>query len=324
MIWRGNHNRHSTVAAFADFGEDRDFAEERNVLPRSFLLAAAVAENFHALAVRRGEVAHVFHDAEDRHVHFAEHRDAFAHDAERRFLRRADDDAAIKRHGLAERKLRVARARRQIHEQKIQFAPFDGEEKLLDGFRDHRPAPDHRLVVRDQQPDAHHFHAVIGRRHEALGLVDGRFFVNAHHQRNARPVNVAIQQTDFRAEMRERAGEIRRASRFANATLAAGDGDDSFYAGNFILIRKRTGGRGTGGRLAHFDVNLFHAGQRGDDTLAFDFNLRGGFGIGRGQLHDHADRAVRGRNFFDEAERDDVARIAGILDGLERVLDFFR
>jgi len=44
-----------------------------------------------------------------------------------------------------------------------------------------------RLVVRDQQADAHHFHAVIGRRHEALGFVDGRFFVNAHHQRNARP-----------------------------------------------------------------------------------------------------------------------------------------
>ncbi len=143
-------------------------------------------------------------------------------------LRRADDDAAVERHGLAERKLRVARARRQIHEQKIQLAPLDGEEKLLDGFCDHRSAPYDRLVVGDQQTDAHHFHAVIGRRHKAFGFVDGWFFVNTHHQRNAWAVNIAIQQTHLCAEMCQRAREIHGASGFADAALAAGDGDDAF------------------------------------------------------------------------------------------------
>ena len=55
--------------------------------------------------------------------------------------------------------------------QKIQFTQLNAE-KLLDGFRDHRPA---RMVVRDQKPDAHDFYAVIGRRHEAFGFVDGQF-----------------------------------------------------------------------------------------------------------------------------------------------------
>ena len=82
VIGRGDDNGHAAVAAFADFSEDGNFAKEWNVLARGFLFAAAVAENFHALAVGRGEVAHVFHDAEAGHVHLPEHRDAFAHDAE--------------------------------------------------------------------------------------------------------------------------------------------------------------------------------------------------------------------------------------------------
>ena len=61
---------------------------------------------------------------------------------------------------------------------------------------------------------------------------DGRTFVNAHHQRNARPVNVAIQQADLRAEMLQRAGEVGGHGGLADAALAAGDGDDALDAGN--------------------------------------------------------------------------------------------
>src|ERR1700722_13542963 len=66
-------------------------------------------------------------------------------------------------------------------------------------------------------------------------------------------------------------------------------------------------------------MNVIHAGKIFQEAFAFDFDLLRGFGIRRGQLHDHADRAVRGGNLFDETERNDVARIAGILDGFERV-----
>ena len=57
------------------------------------------------------------------HVDLLEHGDAFAHHAQRGFLRRGDDHAAVQRHGLAERELGVAGARRQVHQQIIQFAP---------------------------------------------------------------------------------------------------------------------------------------------------------------------------------------------------------
>jgi hypothetical protein len=62
-------------------------------------------------------------------------------------------------------------------------------------------------------------------------------------------------------------------------------------------------------------MNVIHAGQRFQNAFAFDFNLLRGFEIRRGQLHRHADRAVGGGNFFDEAERNDVARKAGIFHG---------
>src|SRR5208283_6182185 len=119
-------------AAFADFSENWHFTQERNVLPRGLGLTAAVTENFHALAVGRGEITHVFDKAENRHVDLLEHRDAFAHDAERRFLRRGHDKTAVQRHGLAQRELRVARARWQIHKQEIHLAPFHREQELLD------------------------------------------------------------------------------------------------------------------------------------------------------------------------------------------------
>ena len=48
----GNHHRHAPVAAFADFGEDRHFAQERDVLARGLRLPAAVAEDLDPLARR--------------------------------------------------------------------------------------------------------------------------------------------------------------------------------------------------------------------------------------------------------------------------------
>ena len=123
--------------------------------------APAVAKNLDALTTRGGEVAHVFHDAQQRHVHALKHRDAFAHYAERCLLRCGHHHAAIERHRLAKGQLRVACARRQIHQQIIQRAPIYLQHKLLDGFHDHRPAPNHRLIALQQEAHAHQLHAVV-------------------------------------------------------------------------------------------------------------------------------------------------------------------
>ena len=70
--------------------------------------------------------------------------------------------------------------------------------------------------------------------------------------------------------MFQRAREIHGAGGFADAALAAGDGDDAFHAGHAILIRKGIGRRGgTGGRLPHFHLNMLHAGQRFQRAFSF-------------------------------------------------------
>src|ERR1051325_5458307 len=233
---RGDGHGNPLVAAFADFGEDRDFAEERDVLAAGFFVAAAVAEDFDALAARRGEVAHVLNDAEDGHVHFLEHADAFAHDAERSFLRGGDDHAAVERDGLAKGELSVAGAGRKIDEEIIEFAPRHAEEKLLDGFDDHRSAPNYRRVAFNQETHAHQMHAVVGGRDDFLVGADGRFFVDAHHERYARAVNIAIEQADARTEMTKPARDVDRSGAFADAPFAAGHRNDVLNAGNLVLV----------------------------------------------------------------------------------------
>src|SRR5206468_1741808 len=151
-------------AAFADFGEDRDFAQETDVLTLGFGATTAVAEDFNALAAGGGEVAHVFDDAKDGNVHLLEHGDAFANDAKRGFLGRGDDDATVEWDGLAQGELGITGAGREINEQIIELAPFDGTEELLNGFHDHGAAPDDRLIAFDEETDAHDFHAVVFER----------------------------------------------------------------------------------------------------------------------------------------------------------------
>ena len=141
---------------------------------------------------------------------------------------------------------------------------------------------------------------------------DGRFLVNAHHQRNAWPVNVAIQQTDFRAEMLQRAGEIRGTGGFADAAFAAGDGDDAFTPG--ILFWPRAPAPvSAGGGLPHFDVNVVHAGKAfSRHVRPRCFDLLRGVGIRRGQLHRHAHRALAAEISLTRPKKR-VARKAGIL-----------
>src|SRR5208283_1830092 len=50
---------------------------------------------------------------------------------------------------------------------------------------------------------------------------------------------VAIQQADPRAELRQRAGQVDRTGGFADAALAAGDGNDALHAWNLVLVRQR-------------------------------------------------------------------------------------
>ena len=52
-------------------------------------------------------------------------------------------------------------------------------------------------------------------------------------------------------------------------------------------------------------------------ALTFLANLLCNVGVRSGELQLHAHRAVARRNVFDDAEGNDVAREAGVFDGLE-------
>ena len=57
-------------------------------------------------------------------------------------------------------KLRIAGAGRHVDDETIEFAPGDIAQHLLDRGHDHRPAPDHRLFLVDQEADRHGLDAI--------------------------------------------------------------------------------------------------------------------------------------------------------------------
>ncbi len=105
--------------------------------------------------MRTQKVRHVLDDADHRHFEFLEHLDAFDHIRERDILRRRDDHAAGERDGLRQRQLHIAGAGRQINHEVIEIAPIHIGEKLANRAMQHRTAPDHRLLRRNQETHGH-------------------------------------------------------------------------------------------------------------------------------------------------------------------------
>src|SRR5260370_31409716 len=161
LVRRRYHHWYASVARLANLDKKGHFTQKRDILALRLCPPTAVSKDFCPFARWGGVKTHIFHDAEDGHVDFLKHGDAFAHDTQRRLLRGSYDHAAVQRHRLAQRKLSVAGARWQINQQIIQFTPLNGSDELLDGFDDHRAAPDDRLVAIKQETHAHELDAVI-------------------------------------------------------------------------------------------------------------------------------------------------------------------
>lgn len=183
----------SGIAAGADFGEEGDFSEQTGAETLGFAGAASVTEDFDAGAVGGGEEAHVFHQAEDGDIEFLEHGDAFTDDAEGGFLGGGDDDTAVEGHGLAEGELGVAGAGREVDEEGVEVAPVGLHEELLDRFNDHGAAPDHGLVIVDEEAETHEFDAVTGGGEEFFGAGDFGAFAATHHEGDAGAVDIAVE-----------------------------------------------------------------------------------------------------------------------------------
>ena len=75
------------------------------------------------IAVRTHEVAHVLNHAHQVNLHLAEHFDGFARILQGNIGWRRNYDRAGQRNGLNQRQRHVSGARRQVHDQVVEFSP---------------------------------------------------------------------------------------------------------------------------------------------------------------------------------------------------------
>jgi hypothetical protein len=181
---------------------DFNLTEERHTERFRHVLAFTVAENINApVAMRAVEVAHVLDHAENFHVYLAEHFDGFANVGQRNDGWRSDHDGTADRNALNQSQLNVARARRQIHDEVVEFAPLRAAQKLLNHAVEHGAAPDERFVAGIEQAHGNHFQAV-GFDGDDGALVNGaRLFVGAEHYRDVGAVNVRVEKADRMAHI---------------------------------------------------------------------------------------------------------------------------
>ena len=193
--------------------------------------------------------------------------------AKRDVLRRRDDDRPRQSDLLGERELRVAGARRHVHDQDVELSPSDVPQELLDRLHDHRPAPDDGRVLVHEEAERHEPDAeAIERQDRPSVRIELRTLVHAHHDRDRRSVDVRVHQSDRGTAAGERDREVHRDRRLSDAALPRSDGDRVGDPGKQAGIeRSRTKGpagrRGLGGQ-ARVDRNGCDTGNRGERSRA--------------------------------------------------------
>ena len=215
------------------------------ILRRQLLRTAGTEDRLMVSTVAANVHAHVFDDAEYRHLHLLEHHDAFFGVDQRDILRRGDHDGAGDRNVLRQRQLDITGARRHVQHQIIEVRPHCLLQHLQQRFAGHRAAPDHCVIVRDQVTNGVGRQTVRhDRRHVGAVRRSWTLVFSTQHVRNGRAINIRIQNADFRPFCRQRKRQVHGGRRFTHPTLARTDGDDVLHAVNARLI--------------------FHALERGD------------------------------------------------------------
>ena len=127
------------------------------------------------------------------------------------------------RQQLAERDRDVAGAGRHVDDERVELAPVDVREELLERAVQHRAAPHHRARCRRGRTRST---SASGRRAPAARSScrrrPGRW-LDAEHVRDRVAVDVGVEHADPLAPGGERRGEVRGQRRLADAALAGGD-----------------------------------------------------------------------------------------------------
>src|SRR6266581_2926209 len=184
----------------------------------------------------------------------------------------------------------------------VKIAPDYVPQELLDGGVDHRSTPRQRLVIWNEEPHRDQLDAVTLRRQQLAVPLLGRT-LHAHHHRDVGAVHVGIHEPDLRALKGQTGGQIDRDRRFADASLAAADGDGVLDGWDEVVFDLGATLLYVGGEI-HFD--FCHTGDRAHRFVATGFDLgleRAGWG---GQHHGELDGPLLDLQVLDHVEGDEV------------------
>ena len=166
------------------------------------------------LAIRADEVAHVLDDAERRDIQLLVHPDRAPAVGERHLLRGRHDDRSGDGNRLTQAQRDVSGSRRHVDDEVVEVVPADFAEELLDGAVQHRPAPDHRRVVRGHETHRDDLKAVLLRRQDLLA-VGRELRVDAEHDRHVGTVDVPVDDADTASALRQRDRKVDRNRRLS-------------------------------------------------------------------------------------------------------------
>ena len=171
---------------------------------------------------------HVLKDAENGHIHLAKHLDALAGIQQGNILGRGDDHRTGDRGFLRQGKLYITGTGRHVDHQIIQLAPEGLLQHLYQCTARHGAAPDHGCALTGEKSHGHGFQPVCHHRQQPFAIFLFRLGTlgNTQHSLLAGPVDVGIQQPHAAPQRPQRQRQIHRCGRFADATLAGGNGDD--------------------------------------------------------------------------------------------------
>ena len=169
-------DRFATISPVADALYDGDLREYGNAKLFGQSCGTFAPENVVTIVGQFGgrEPCHVFYEAEDGNVDFlvAIHIDSLAGIGKCHFLWGAYDDSSRDGERLQEGEMNIARARRRVDDEIVEFAPIGIGNELFERVRSHGSAPKGGGLRIDKEADGEEFHAIFERGDEKLAAFD--------------------------------------------------------------------------------------------------------------------------------------------------------
>nr|ACM91076.1 ATPase [uncultured bacterium 34R1] len=233
-----HHHRHAIVATLANTRHQRNLAQQTHIEFLGQVLAAVFPKDVVLLVgvCGRREPRHILHNAQHRHIHMLtqEHAHALAGIGQRHLLWCGHHYGTRDGKRLHQREVNVARARRHINDEVVEFAPVGIVDKLFQGIARHCAAPQHGFILIDHKAYREHLHAIFLSRHNQVAAVHFTHIellvFQTQHLGHRGAENVGVEQTHAVALHGKRHGQVHRHGRLPYSAFARRNAYDVLHA----------------------------------------------------------------------------------------------